>query len=107
MVRAERWNKEAPEADREYFEIQREALQLPEGLRGEITKPLKEKRADSITPDDTLTDYTRNHLTRLFDRGMMGKFKVPGVGLAERNLLSGIGDREGGVGHGEVGWVGV
>ena len=27
--------------------------------------------------------------------------------VAERNLLSGIGDREGGVGHGEVGWVGV
>jgi len=26
---------------------------------------------------------------------------------AERNLLSGIGDGEGGVGHGEVGWVGV
>ena len=81
LVRAERWNKEAPEADREYFEIQRQALQLPEGLRGDITTLLKEKRADSITPDDTLTDYTRNHLTRLFDRGLMGKFKVPGVGL--------------------------
>ena len=27
--------------------------------------------------------------------------------IAERNLLSGIGDGEGGVGHGEVGWVGV
>ena len=27
--------------------------------------------------------------------------------FAERNLLSGIGDGEGGVGHGEVGWVGV
>jgi hypothetical protein len=26
---------------------------------------------------------------------------------SERNLLSGIGDGEGGVGHGEVGWVGV
>jgi hypothetical protein len=26
---------------------------------------------------------------------------------AERNLLSGIGAGEGGVGHGEVGWVGV
>ena len=28
-------------------------------------------------------------------------------GLAWRNLLSGIGAGEGGVGHGEVGWVGV
>ena len=27
--------------------------------------------------------------------------------FSERNLLSGIGDGEGGVGHGEVGWVGV
>jgi hypothetical protein len=26
---------------------------------------------------------------------------------SERNLLSGIGAGEGGVGHGEVGWVGV
>ena len=29
------------------------------------------------------------------------------VDWPERNLLSGIGDGEGGVGHGEVGWVGV
>jgi hypothetical protein len=27
--------------------------------------------------------------------------------VSERNLLSGIGAGEGGVGHGEVGWVGV
>ena len=27
--------------------------------------------------------------------------------ISERNLLSGIGAGEGGVGHGEVGWVGV
>jgi hypothetical protein len=27
--------------------------------------------------------------------------------FSERNLLSGIGAGEGGVGHGEVGWVGV
>ena len=31
----------------------------------------------------------------------------PLLHLAERNLLSGIGAGEGGVGHGEVGWVGV
>jgi hypothetical protein len=29
------------------------------------------------------------------------------VRISERNLLSGIGAGEGGVGHGEVGWVGV
>ena len=88
LTRAERWNKEAPDADREYFNIHREALQLPEGLRGEITGPIEKKRAAKLpSPDDTLTDYTRNRLTRLFDRGVMGKFTVPGVGFNPKTGL--------------------
>jgi hypothetical protein len=88
LARADRWNKEAPDAEREYFNIHREALQLPEGLRGEITKPIAMKRAAKLpSPDDTLTDYTRNRLTRLFDRGMMGKFTVPGVGFNPKTGL--------------------
>jgi hypothetical protein len=42
-----------------------------------------------------------------YSNGLAACVVVSCLGLAERNLLSGIGDGEGGVGHGEVGWVGV
>ena len=79
LARGQAWNPHGPDAEKEYFAIHREALQLPEGLRGEVTGPIERRRTGKPPePDDTLTDYARDRLTRLYDRGAMGNWKVPG-----------------------------
>lgn len=81
LARGQAWNRDAPDAEAEYFAIHRESLQLPEGLRGEVTGPIERKRARAAPePDDALKDYAKDRLTRLYTRGAMGQWKIPGDG---------------------------
>lgn len=81
LARGQAWNRDAPGAEDEYVRIHLDATQLLEGLRGEVTGPIERKRSRAAPePDDALKDYAMDRLKRLYDRGAMGQWKIPGDG---------------------------
>jgi hypothetical protein len=79
LAATDRWNKHGPGAEREYFDILNAAGQLPERLRGEITGPLYAKRQEKeVSPDELSLGYLNNRMSRFYERGSFGKFRVPG-----------------------------